>query len=32
MAEQAANYLKKPLESLNLITIHLGNGASMAAI
>ncbi|RLB22656.1 MAG: acetate kinase, partial [Deltaproteobacteria bacterium] len=32
VAEQAANYLKKPLESLNLITIHLGNGASMAAI
>jgi len=28
VAEQAANYLKKPLESLNLITIHLGNGAA----
>lgn len=32
VAKQAAVYLKKPLESLNLITLHLGNGASMAAI
>lgn len=32
VAQQAANYLSKPLESLNLITIHLGNGCSMAAI
>jgi len=32
VAEQAAAYLKKPLKELNLITIHLGNGCSMAAI
>ena len=32
VAKQAAAYLKKPLESLNMITLHLGNGASMAAI
>ena len=32
VAEQAADYLGKPLTALNLITIHLGNGASMAAI
>jgi acetate kinase len=32
VAEQAAKYLGKPLQSLNLITIHLGNGCSMAAI
>lgn len=32
VAKQAAQYLKKPLESLNLITLHLGNGASMTAI
>ena len=32
VAKQAASYLKKPLESLNMITLHLGNGASMTAI
>ncbi len=32
VAKQAASCLGKPLESLNLITLHLGNGASAAAI
>ncbi len=32
VAERAAEYLGRPLNDLNLITIHLGNGASMAAI
>ena len=32
VAERAAGYLAKPLNELNLITIHLGNGASMAAL
>ena len=32
VARQAAIHLKRPLESLNLITLHLGNGASAAAI
>ena len=32
VAQQAADYLQTPLLELNLITIHLGNGASMAAI
>jgi acetate kinase len=32
VARQAALHLKRPLESLNLITLHLGNGASAAAI
>jgi acetate kinase len=32
VAKQAAHYLEQPIESLNLITLHLGNGASMAAI
>ena len=32
VAKQAALQLGKPLESLNLITLHLGNGASAAAI
>ena len=32
VAAQAAQYLGKPLSELNLITIHLGNGCSMAAI
>jgi acetate kinase len=32
VAERAADYLGKPLKELNLITIHLGNGASMAAL
>lgn len=30
--QAAADYLKKPVESLNLITCHLGNGSSIAAI
>ena len=29
---EASRFLGRPLESLNLITIHLGNGASMAAV
>lgn len=32
VAEQAAQYFRKPLSELNLITIHLGNGCSMSAI
>lgn len=32
MAQRAAQYLGKPLASLRLITLHLGNGASIAAI
>ena len=32
VAKQAAKYLKRSLTSLNLITLHLGNGASMAAV
>ena len=32
VAGQAAVYLQQPLESLRLITLHLGNGASAAAI
>jgi acetate kinase len=32
VSEQAAEYLGRPLAELNLITIHIGNGASMAAI
>jgi acetate kinase len=32
VAEQAAQYLGKPLKELNLITIHLGNGCSICAI
>ena len=32
VAQEAAAYLKHPLAELNLITLHLGNGASMAAI
>lgn len=32
VAEQAADYLGRSLNTLNLITIHLGNGASMAAL
>jgi len=32
VAKQCAKKLNKPLENLNLITIHLGNGASMCAI
>ena len=30
--QAAADYLKKPVESINLITCHLGNGSSIAAI
>ncbi|QSA97842.1 acetate/propionate family kinase [Methylococcus sp. EFPC2] len=32
VADQAARYLNCPLDQLNLITLHLGNGASAAAI
>jgi acetate kinase len=32
VAREAARYLGEPLETLNLITLHLGNGASVAAI
>jgi acetate kinase len=32
VAKQAAAHLNKSLESLNLITLHLGNGASATAI
>jgi acetate kinase len=32
VAERAAEYLGRRLTELNLITIHLGNGASMAAL
>ena len=32
VAKHAARFLKTPLASLNLITLHLGNGASAAAI
>lgn len=32
VASQAAHYLQQPLASLRLITLHLGNGASAAAI
>ncbi len=32
VAEQAADYLAKQFDEVDLITIHLGNGASMAAV
>ncbi len=32
VAEEAARLMEKPLEQLNLITIHLGNGGSITAI
>ena len=32
VAQQAAHYLQQPLTALRLITLHLGNGASVAAI
>lgn len=32
VSEQAAEYMKKPLESIKMITCHIGNGASCAAI
>ncbi|PHS22311.1 MAG: acetate kinase [Methylophaga sp.] len=32
VAQQAAQLLKRPLKELNLISLHLGNGASVCAI
>ncbi len=32
VAKEAATYLHRPVESLNLISLHLGNGASVTAI
>jgi len=32
VAKAAAEYLERPLEQLNLVTVHLGNGASIAAV
>ena len=32
VAKQAARFLGKPLHSLNLVTLHLGNGGSVTAI
>ena len=32
VTKKGAEFLKKPLDSLNLISLHLGNGASAAAI
>jgi len=32
VAEQSARFLAQPLASLNLITLHLGNGASVTAV
>jgi acetate kinase len=32
VAKQAAKIMDRPLQSLNMITLHLGNGASAAAI
>jgi acetate kinase len=32
VAKQGANFLKKKMEDLKIITCHLGNGSSMAAI
>lgn len=32
VAKKAASFLDRPLTSLNLITLHLGNGASLTAI
>ncbi len=32
VSEKAASVLKKPLKELNLITVHLGNGCSIAAV
>jgi acetate kinase len=32
VAKKAAEHLDRPLESLNMITLHLGNGASATAI
>ena len=32
VAEKAADYMERPFNELSIITIHLGNGASMAAV
>lgn len=32
VANKAAEFLQKPMDELNLITCHLGNGASIAAV
>ncbi|PKM13422.1 MAG: acetate kinase [Gammaproteobacteria bacterium HGW-Gammaproteobacteria-3] len=32
VAQKAADFLQQPLDTLNLITLHLGNGASASAI
>jgi len=32
VAKKAARFLKQPIEHLNLITLHLGNGASVTAV
>jgi acetate kinase len=32
VAERAADYLKQPIEELKIVTCHLGNGASVAAV
>ncbi len=32
VANKAAHYLQKPLNKCNLITVHLGNGASICAV
>ncbi len=32
VSETCAEYLGKPVDQLNLITVHLGNGGSMAAV
>ncbi|MEW5754807.1 MAG: acetate kinase [Pseudomonadota bacterium] len=32
LVRQAAEFLRRPVSELNLITLHLGNGASVAAI
>ena len=32
VAEEAAAFLEQPFSELNLITVHLGNGASMSAV
>ena len=32
IVQEAAKFLKKPVEKVNLVTCHLGNGSSLAAI
>jgi acetate kinase len=32
VAQEGAAYMNRPLQDLNLITVHLGNGASMSAV